>query len=692
MALLNATLTGYTIMREVGHGSMGVVYEARQQGVERRVAIKVLPPNMALRERTVKRFLREAEAMGRISHPNIVDIHEVGSVGSLHYFSMRFVEGPPLDRVLKAGPLAIDDVLAIGIDVASALAHAHARGVLHRDVKPSNLLRDRERVVLTDFGLARPLDQEEAGTMTESGDMVGTPLYMSPEQISGDTDRIDARSDVWGLGATLYELLTQRPPFQGANAQTILNSILHKEPPLLRKLRDDVPRDLEAVLLKCLEKDLTRRYSTAAALLEDLRAVREGRPVSARPPRFFDPVTRWFRRNPGVAAGYVAMFVVAGVLAMNWRSSRTAVESERVRNADAEKKSKKLTDSKRLSSAHDELRQAQTQWENGGEEERAQALDRVFDLINTFDQRDPALAVEGLEVFGRWGRERAESNELEARLGEFRTEHPDATPTELSLFARWVRDSNTASFADAVRAREQAVIDLIETRLIANLEPARALQYRAAMQSGLGRLEDALRVEAECARIAPHDPAPLLAAARIQLKIGMRQRDANEASAANRSFRLALNSARTALNKSIVGGDEEIAVNALIEVARAELDLGQPDAAIADLTLAARRDDTRAEVESMLKSAEKRRFELLHPPEPLQSEVAPVATAEATPTPSGATTAIDKVVPKVDLQSTKTEIESAARGVQSIYQGLRDLLTTPRKDAAATTAPGSKKP
>ena len=312
---LDRKLEHYEVRAQIGHGSMGIVYEAIQVGVGRQVAIKVLPPSMTLRERTVKRFLREAEAMGRLSHSNIVDIYEVGSVGSLHFFAMRHVEGPALDRVLTAGPMAVSDVLQIGIDVAGALAHAHSRGVLHRDVKPSNLLRDGERVVLTDFGLARPIDAREAGSMTESGDLVGTPLYMSPEQIQGEAAGIDGRSDIWGLGATLYELLTQRPPFTGPSAQAILNAILHKQPALLRKQRDDVPRDLEAVLLKCLAKDTDRRYATAAALVADLEAVRLGQAVSASRPRFYDPALRWTRRHP-IQSGVAGVLLV--VIAALW--------------------------------------------------------------------------------------------------------------------------------------------------------------------------------------------------------------------------------------------------------------------------------------------------------------------------------------------------------------------------------------
>ncbi|MEO6711134.1 MAG: serine/threonine-protein kinase, partial [Planctomycetota bacterium] len=318
--LLNERLESYRVVREVGRGAMGIVFEAHQRGLERRVAVKVLPPNLSMRDRTVRRFLREAGAMGRLAHTNIVDVYQVGSHGSLHYFAMRFVDGPPLDLVLKAGVLGIGDVVQVGIDVASALAHAHSRGVLHRDVKPSNLLRDGERVVLTDFGLAKPMDADDEDAMTESGDLVGTPLYMSPEQISGDSNGIDARSDVWGLGATLYELLIGRPPFHGGSAQAILNAILHRDPVLLRRQRADVPQDLEAVLLKCLEKDRNRRYSGAAGLHADLLAIQAGQSVSARPPRFFDPALRWSRRHPYQAGGVMIATLAFGAFVWKLQS------------------------------------------------------------------------------------------------------------------------------------------------------------------------------------------------------------------------------------------------------------------------------------------------------------------------------------------------------------------------------------
>lgn len=638
-AALNRALTGYRIVREVGHGSMGVVYEARQVGVERRVAIKVLPPNMALRERTVKRFLREAEAMGRLSHPNIVDIHEVGSIGSISYFSMKFVEGPPLDRVLKAGPLAIDDVLSIGIDVASALAHAHSRGVLHRDIKPSNLLRDGERVLLTDFGLARPLDQEEAGTMTESGDLVGTPLYMSPEQISGSGDAIDGRSDVWGLGATLYELLAQRPPFQGPNAQTILNAILSKDPPLLHKLRDDVPRDLEAVILKCLEKDVDRRYTTAAALLEDLRAVRDGRPVSARPPRFFDPAVRWMRRNPIEASVGIVLLAVAGVLVLVWQSSQRQVdtiESERDR---IELERSELQKAMSLAAVRQELLNAYKLWQSGERDSKNEAFERITNLIEEFEDRYPEIVVEAIEI--------------------------------------------CASFVHEVGVeRERVFVSAIETKAQEE-SPERRLLWLGALYSGLERFDRALSCQIGRSQLVPRDPLPYLERARLHRRVGRQARaEANETRWREESVR-ALGLLQTALRLSIDTRSEELAVHTLLERARILLDLDRPDRALADIEVALARDRSRVEAGALKKAAQLRMSEL----DALARSASPMASTPESSAPL-AGTPFELPVPKSAgevLERTKTEMEQAGKGLRSIFRGFKDVLTAPADPADSRT-------
>ncbi|HUR27383.1 MAG TPA: serine/threonine-protein kinase, partial [Planctomycetota bacterium] len=499
--LLNERLEGYRVLREVGHGAMGIVFEARQRGLDRRVAVKVLPPNLSTRDRTVRRFLREAEAMGRLAHTNIVDVYEVGSLGTLHFFAMRFVDGPPLDVVLKAGVLGVGDVIQVGIDVAGALAHAHARGVLHRDVKPSNLLRDGERVVLTDFGLAKPIDSDDEDAMTESGDLVGTPLYMSPEQIQGEKGGIDARSDVWGLGATLYELLIGRPPFSGGSAQAILNSILHKDPVLPRRLRADVPRDLEAVLLKCLEKDRARRYSGAAGLHADLLAIQGGRSVSARPPRFFDPAARWSRRHPLQAAGVTLGLVAFGFFAAQMRTStlNLATKTQEVKTA-VDQKTQALEQKQQAlvgkseAIARYELSKALGDFQNaqrrgGGGQERDRAFERISFLANAIEfETYPRLATDIWRVFASCAHELGLDARVQAGFDE--AYGKSSSKTALALQGAMLEGMD--------RLDEALIVHLRRTRLFPKssdtcVDAASVLRQRALRERGLEQGDRARR-------------------------------------------------------------------------------------------------------------------------------------------------------------------------------------------------------
>jgi hypothetical protein len=634
VAALNRELRGYRILRQIGHGAMGVVFEAEQTSLSRRVAIKVLPQNLALRERTVKRFLREAEAMGRLDHANVVDVYEVGSVRQVHYFSMRFVEGPPLDRVLKAGPLAIADVVAIGIDVASALAHAHARGVLHRDVKPANLLRDGSKVVLTDFGLARPLDAEDAGTMTESGDLVGTPLYMAPEQISGDSEKTDGRADVWGLGVTLYELLVQKAPFSGANAQAILHAILHRDPPRLSKVRKDVPRDLEAVVHRCLEKDPARRYSGAAALLDDLNALREHRPVSATPPRFFDPALRWLRGHPlqtGVLAASLLSIAVLGLFA---RSAYTIIEGLRTKEGEAkvqvEAEQARTVAAKHVnvaSTARNEMSELRMLWLEGrtlGDDARCREAElRLFDLWRaSLLDAHPEIRAEVIELSAEWSRARGDPDE----------------------------------------------------RVLAELEPTfqeepsevRSL-YRAAILAGLGRLDEAIALQVERARLLPADPRPRLDSARLERRRAHEMRGR----AGDAGFRAGLQRAfvwlASALELALRNGDEELAIAILIERARCELDLDELELARRDLGRVLDRDATRVDAQSLLLTAD--RIASAGPELELAASGGAAAGAGAPPSASG------------------RDVESAVRGVQRIAEGIQRLFRRPSAAKPGGAAP-----
>jgi len=648
---LDAKLRGYGVHREVGRGAMGIVFEARQGGLGRRVAIKVLPPNLALRDRTVKRFLREAEAMGRLSHANVVDIYEVGSEhDTLHYFAMQYVEGPPLDLVLRAGALAIADVVRIGIQVSDALAHAHSRGVMHRDIKPSNLLRSGDDVLLTDFGLARPLDSEETGTMTESGDLVGTPLYMSPEQISGDTGVIDGRSDVWGLGITLYELLIQKPPFTGSSATQILNKILHKDPPLLRKQRDDIPRELEAVILKCLEKDPARRYSGAAALHEDLCAVRDGQSVSASSPRFFDPAVRWMQRNPTqTGIGAFALVAVTALTILSFREGRRANTAENM----------VATESERADNAEDDKQEAVVR--RGLTEARVVKLEIRNELTMITLEWERAVS-QGQPVDGLERRELLALDRLENLRREYPIDvYPDFAAEVLEVMASYLHE----------RGRDDEAIAMLEREDFG--EGMVALQVRAAFYTGLGQLDKALELHHERMELAPDSVDAHLDAGRISRQIGEQAvRDGND-----EGGQRMLEQARTYLSLSLSHtspGNDAKQAEILTERAQCWLALGRTAEANTDLDQAIEYDSTLA-----LARALRAR--------PAASESTTSARAPLYPVPGAEV--LEQVFPGI-LEVRRSDLEAAGDGIRSLVDGMRNLIGStrgdPRKSQPAETS------
>ncbi len=267
-----ARLGRFEIRRLVGEGVFGRVYEAYDPQLKRSVALKVAKPEQLASPRRVERFLREAQAAARLIHPNIVAFFETGQDGPHHYIASAFVPGKPLDAILKALPegqrLPLSQAVQIIRDLAEALAYAHQQGVIHRDVKPANvLLRDDGVPLLTDFGLAARADETEK--LTQAGAFLGTAEYMAPEQWRGQAE---AKSDQYSLGVLLFELLTGRPPFSGSSTDHYL--LLHTQvaAPSPRKRRPDLPRDLETVCLKCLEKEPAKRYGSCSELAEDLRA------------------------------------------------------------------------------------------------------------------------------------------------------------------------------------------------------------------------------------------------------------------------------------------------------------------------------------------------------------------------------------------------------------------------------------
>jgi serine/threonine protein kinase/Flp pilus assembly protein TadD len=287
----------YELLEELGRGGQGVVYRARQKSLNRTVALKVIAYGQWASQAHLKRFRREAEAAASLNHPCIVPIHEVGERDGCCYFSMRFVEGGQLDEVVRGTPLSIRQSTELIAKVAQTVHYAHEHGILHRDIKPGNILLDAKgEPHLTDFGLARLVETES--TVTRTREVMGTPSYMAPEQAAGETTKVSKATDVYGLGAVLYQLLTSHPPFAGGTSYETIRLLLDTEPRQPRLLNPKVDRELSTICLKCLEKDPQRRYSCALDLAEDLEHWLNHEPIHAKRSGFFTRGRKWVRRNP----------------------------------------------------------------------------------------------------------------------------------------------------------------------------------------------------------------------------------------------------------------------------------------------------------------------------------------------------------------------------------------------------------
>ena len=279
---------------------------ARQVSLNRPVALKMILAGQLATETDVRRFHTEAEAAANLDHPGIVPIFEVGQHEGQHYFSMGFVEGQSLSQRLAEGPIPPREAAALMVKVAAAIEYAHRHGVIHRDLKPANILLDKEgNPRVTDFGLAKKV-QGDSG-LTGSGQIMGTPSYMPPEQAGGNRSDVGPAADVYSLGATLYALVTGRPPFQAATAMDTVLQVIGEEPVPPRLLNPSLPGDLETICLKCLEKDPSRRYATAQALVDDLGRWLGGEPILARPAGRLERMAKWSRRNPAAAAWLAAI-------------------------------------------------------------------------------------------------------------------------------------------------------------------------------------------------------------------------------------------------------------------------------------------------------------------------------------------------------------------------------------------------
>src|SRR5262245_40051647 len=310
----------FELLEEIGRGGQGVVYRAHQKSLNRTVALKVIGLGPWTTEAHLKRFRREAEAAASLDHPSIVPIYEVGDREGSCYFSMKFVEGGQLDEVVGRAPISIRQAAELIAKLARTVHYAHEHGILHRDIKPGNILLDAKgEPNLTDFGLARLVEGDS--TITRTLEVMGTPSYMAPEQAAGEHTKISKETDVYGLGAVLYQLLTGHPPFSGGTSYETIWLLRDTEPRQPRLWNRKIDRDLSTICLKCLEKDPKRRYSSALVLAEDLAHWLKHEPILARRTGFFTRGQKWVRKKPAIPALISSLVVLAAVMGWNvWES------------------------------------------------------------------------------------------------------------------------------------------------------------------------------------------------------------------------------------------------------------------------------------------------------------------------------------------------------------------------------------
>lgn len=380
----------YELLEEIARGGMGVVYKARQRKANRIVALKTILDRRLIRKEEIERFQTEAKAAASLDHPNIVPVFDVGKIEEQHFFTMGYVEGDNLKAMVADGPALPRRATEIMHSVSSAVAYAHSKGVVHRDIKPSNILLNGPpdsketsastlRPMITDFGLAKQI--EDDSELTRSGQVMGTPQFMPPEQAKGEIELVGESSDIYSLGATLYFLLTGRPPFLAASISDTLYQVINQEPVSPRQFNPTIDRDLETICLKCLQKDQAKRYQSADSVVADLNHWLKGEPIEARPVTKLERTWRWCRRNPVIAglsaaAIFFLLFgtIVSSALAVV-ANDRTAVAiGERDRaDANAEKLlAAKLRAEAATKRANDETRKAEIE-RNRADQEKAQA-------------------------------------------------------------------------------------------------------------------------------------------------------------------------------------------------------------------------------------------------------------------------------------------------------------------------------
>jgi len=470
---------GYEILGELGRGGMGVVYKARHTGLNRIVALKMVLSGAHASGDDLMRFRTEAEAIARLQHPYIVQVYDIGNHEGRPYFSLEYCDGGSLERALRQRPLEPREAARLVEQLAEAMHVAHERGIIHRDLKPANMLLQgkaassadidpgatvtlQKGIVpkITDFGLAKKLDE---ASQTASGAVMGTPSYMAPEQACGDTKMFGPHTDVYALGAILYQCLTGRPPFNAATAMETLMQVLHGEAVPPSELQPSVPRDLETICLKCLQKTAFRRYRSAGELAADLRRFREGEPIQARPTGRIERVVKWCRRRPTLASmllvGFLAIIgvMVAGVIFTEslQRERDTALAAQKAAETaqkEEEKAKQQAVKSEKEAIAAKEL--ADEEHKKSQQAQRERAIAEVKPLLDGSPQTVPT-ALKTIEPF---------YDTIAPTLRE-KLDEKEPADKDSPAHARWLRHRTRAALA--VLPHDPSVVSFLRKRLIA---------------------------------------------------------------------------------------------------------------------------------------------------------------------------------------------------------------------------------